>query len=96
MYANGVRTVRSRLLNCLQEDGKLFLVFEFVDKDMKRFMEHKLGSLDPALIKGLLYQLLRGLAFSHSRGIMHRYVVNLPIATSAFPTRVYFLQPPAI
>ncbi|KAJ0410944.1 hypothetical protein ATCC90586_004297 [Pythium insidiosum] len=61
-----------RLLDCLQEEGKLFLVFEFVDKDLKRFMEHKLGSLDATLIKGLLYQLLRGLAFSHSRGIMHR------------------------
>lgn len=40
-----------RLLDCLQEDGKLFLVFEFVDKDLKRFMEHKLGTLEPALIK---------------------------------------------
>uniref|UniRef100_K3W7W6 Cyclin-dependent kinase 2 homolog n=1 Tax=Globisporangium ultimum (strain ATCC 200006 / CBS 805.95 / DAOM BR144) TaxID=431595 RepID=K3W7W6_GLOUD len=39
------------LLDCLQEDGKLFLVFEFVDKDLKRFMEHKLGMLEPALIK---------------------------------------------
>lgn len=39
------------LLDCLQEDGKLFLVFEYVDKDLKRFMEHKLGTLDPALIK---------------------------------------------
>ncbi|GAB9465701.1 Cyclin-dependent kinase 2 [Globisporangium polare] len=60
------------LLDCLQEDGKLFLVFEYVDKDLKRFMEYKLGMLDPALIKSLLYQLLKGLAFSHSRGVMHR------------------------
>ncbi|EGZ27653.1 hypothetical protein PHYSODRAFT_554092 [Phytophthora sojae] len=60
------------LLDCLQEDGKLFLVFEFMDKDLKRFMEHKLGKLEPAQIKSLLYQLLKGLAFSHSRGIMHR------------------------
>ncbi|DBA00375.1 TPA: hypothetical protein N0F65_000560 [Lagenidium giganteum] len=61
-----------RLLDCLQEDGKLFLVFEFVDKDLKRFMEHKLGTLEMPLIKALLYQLLKGLAFSHSRGVMHR------------------------
>ncbi|GMF18990.1 unnamed protein product [Phytophthora lilii] len=39
------------LLDCLQEDGKLFLVFEFMDKDLKRFMEHKLGKLEPAQIK---------------------------------------------
>ncbi|KAL3674015.1 Cyclin-dependent kinase 2 [Phytophthora oleae] len=61
-----------RLLDCLQEDGKLFLVFEFMDKDLKRFMEHKLGKLEPAQTKSFLYQLLKGLAFSHSRGIMHR------------------------
>ncbi|KAG7395709.1 Cell division protein kinase 1 [Phytophthora boehmeriae] len=60
------------LLDCLQEDGKLFLVFEFMDKDLKRFMEHKLGKLEPSQIKSFLYQLLKGLAFSHSRGIMHR------------------------
>ncbi|KAG6623187.1 CMGC/CDK/CDC2 protein kinase [Phytophthora cinnamomi] len=60
------------LRDCLQEDGKLFLVFEFMDKDLKRFMEHKLGKLEPAQIKSFLYQLLKGLAFSHSRGIMHR------------------------
>ncbi|CEG41813.1 cmgc cdk cdc2 protein kinase [Plasmopara halstedii] len=60
------------LLDCLQEDGKLFLVFEFMEKDLKRYMEHKLGKLDPAQIKSFLYQLLKGLAFSHSRGIMHR------------------------
>ncbi|CCI41222.1 hypothetical protein ABG067_000354 [Albugo candida] len=60
------------LLDCLQEEGKLFLVFEFVDKDLKRYMEHKIGMLDPSTVKTLLYQLLRGLAFSHSRGVMHR------------------------
>ncbi|RLN55065.1 hypothetical protein BBJ29_006416 [Phytophthora kernoviae] len=60
------------LLDCLQEGGKLFLVFEFMDKDLKRFMEHKLGKLEPSQIKSFLYQLLKGLAFSHSRGIMHR------------------------
>ncbi|ETI43935.1 CMGC/CDK/CDC2 protein kinase [Phytophthora nicotianae CJ01A1] len=60
------------LLDCLQEDGKLFLVFEFMDKDLKRYMEHTLGKLEPAQIKSFLYQLLKGLAFSHSRGIMHR------------------------
>ncbi|RLN51997.1 hypothetical protein BBJ28_00016597 [Nothophytophthora sp. Chile5] len=39
------------LLDCLQEDGKLFLVFEFMDKDLKRYMELKLGRLEPTQIK---------------------------------------------
>ncbi|GMF20172.1 unnamed protein product [Phytophthora fragariaefolia] len=39
------------LLDCLQDQGKLFLVFEFMDKDLKRFMDQKLGKLEPAQIK---------------------------------------------
>ncbi|OQR99064.1 cell division protein kinase [Achlya hypogyna] len=61
-----------KLLNCLQDAGKLYLVFEFVDRDLKRFMDATLGVVDPALVKAYMYQLLKGLAFCHSRGIMHR------------------------
>ncbi|CAI5724960.1 unnamed protein product [Hyaloperonospora brassicae] len=60
------------LLDCLQEDGKLFLVFEFMDMDLKRYMEQHIGKLELSQIKSFLYQLLKGLAFSHSCGIMHR------------------------
>ncbi|KDO32862.1 CMGC/CDK/CDC2 protein kinase [Saprolegnia parasitica CBS 223.65] len=60
------------LLNCLQDAGKLYLVFEFVDRDLKRCMDTTLGNIDPHLIKAYMYQLLKGLAFCHSRGIMHR------------------------
>ncbi|KAF0738791.1 hypothetical protein Ae201684_005403 [Aphanomyces euteiches] len=62
-----------RLLNCLQDSGKLYLVFEFVDRDLKRQMDKTLGTVDPMLIKAYMYQLLKGLAFCHSRGVMHRF-----------------------
>ena len=39
------------LLDCLQEDGKLFLVFEFMDMDLKRYMEHNIGKLELSQIK---------------------------------------------
>ncbi|ETW08593.1 CMGC/CDK/CDC2 protein kinase [Aphanomyces invadans] len=61
-----------RLLNCLQDSGKLYLVFEFVDRDLKRHMDKTLGTVDPMVIKAYMYQLLKGLAFCHSRGVMHR------------------------
>ncbi|OQR85332.1 cell division protein kinase [Thraustotheca clavata] len=61
-----------KLLNCLQDAGKLYLVFEFVDRDLKRFMDATLGTVDAQLVKAYMYQLLKGLAFCHSRGIMHR------------------------
>ena len=60
------------LKNCIQEEGKLYLVFEFLDKDLKKYMESCSGLLSPALVKSYLFQMTRGLAFCHSRGVMHR------------------------
>ena len=60
------------LKDCVQSEGKLYLVFEFVEKDLKKFMDHTPGFLDPMLVKSYMYQLLRGLMFCHKRAIMHR------------------------
>lgn len=60
------------LLNCVQSDGKLYLVFEFLDKDLKKYMDTTSGPLEPALVKSYLHQTLLGLAFCHARGVMHR------------------------
>ena len=60
------------LKDCVQEDGKLFLVFEFLDMDLKKFMDSRNGPLAPGLVKSFLFQCLRGLAFCHARGVMHR------------------------
>ena len=77
-----------RLLDCIQNEGRLYLVFEFVDKDLKKYMDHVTGDIDPKLVQvsyikksiqniqhdfqAYVYQLVRGLYVSHSRGIMHR------------------------
>jgi cyclin-dependent kinase 1 len=60
------------LKDCVQEDGKLFLVFEYLDKDLKKYMDNCSGHLSPALVKSYLLQMLRGLAYCHARGVMHR------------------------
>jgi len=60
------------LKDCIQEDGRLYLVFEFVEKDLKKYMDSCNGLLDPALVRSYLYQCCRGLAFCHARGVMHR------------------------
>jgi cyclin-dependent kinase 1 len=60
------------LKDCIQEDGRLYLVFEFLDKDLKKYMESCQGMLSPALVKSYLFQMCRGLAFCHARGVMHR------------------------
>jgi serine/threonine protein kinase len=55
------------------EDKKLYLVFEFLDRDLKALLE-SLGNdfLDPMVVKRFLYQILQGTAACHSRRILHR------------------------
>jgi len=60
------------LRDVLQENGRLYLVFEFLDKDLKRYLDSLTGPMDMKLVKSFTFQLCRGLAFCHSRGVMHR------------------------
>ena len=56
----------------MQTDGRLYLVFEFLDRDLKKYMESVDGLLSADRVKSYLYQCCHGLAFCHSRGVMHR------------------------
>lgn len=60
------------LKDCVHEDGRLHLVFEFLDKDLKKHMDSFPGLLSPAQVKSYLFQCCRGLSFCHARGVMHR------------------------
>lgn len=53
--------------------SRLYLVFEWLDQDLKKYMDacHPHPMAKP-LIKSYLFQLVRGMAFCHMRGIMHR------------------------
>ncbi|EIN04441.1 Pkinase-domain-containing protein [Punctularia strigosozonata HHB-11173 SS5] len=64
-----------RLLDIVHADQKLYLVFEFLDVDLKRFMEaansaHK--PITPDLVKKFTHQLNMGLLYCHSHRILHR------------------------
>jgi len=54
-------------------ESKLHLVFEFMDRDLKQYLD-TCGpeGLDPELVKSYLFQLLRGVAFCHANRILHR------------------------
>lgn len=60
------------LLDVEHAEGKLYLVFEWLDKDLKKYMDSVKGGMNSKLVKSYLYQTLRGMAFCHSLGIMHR------------------------
>lgn len=51
---------------------KLFLVFEYLDQDLKKYVDSLDGPLDPMLVKSYLAQLLKGIAFCHSHRTLHR------------------------
>lgn len=60
------------LLDVIHSNSTLYLVFEFLDQDLKRYVETSPGLLPPGLVKSYLYQLLRGVAFCHARRVLHR------------------------
>ncbi|KAF2823509.1 Pkinase-domain-containing protein [Ophiobolus disseminans] len=62
------------LHDVIHTENKLMLVFEFMDKDLKRYMDSRgdRGALDPATIKSFMYQLMRGIAFCHENRVLHR------------------------
>lgn len=60
------------LLDVVHSNSTLYLVFEYLDQDLKRYVESVKGKLDPNLVKSYLYQLLRGIAYCHSRRVLHR------------------------
>ncbi len=60
------------LNDVVQSDGRLYLVFEFVDQDLKKYLDACEGFLSPDLILSYSFQILRGLEFCHIRGVMHR------------------------
>lgn len=60
------------LKDVINEPGELNLIFEWVDRDLKKYMDKTEGPLAPMLVKSYMYQMLRGLDACHRCGIMHR------------------------
>ncbi|NWX42631.1 CDK2 kinase, partial [Steatornis caripensis] len=62
-----------RLLDVIHTENKLYLVFEFLHQDLKKFMDSSsIGGIALPLIKSYLFQLLQGLAFCHAHRVLHR------------------------
>ncbi|ORZ13664.1 serine/threonine-protein kinase pef1 [Absidia repens] len=65
-----------RLMDVIHTENKLILVFEFMDQDLKKFMDTNArathGALDLTAIRQFMFQLLRGIAYCHENRVLHR------------------------
>ncbi|MCJ1373375.1 negative regulator of the PHO system [Loxospora ochrophaea] len=62
------------LHDVIHTENKLMLVFEHMDKDLKKYMDSRgdRGQLDYITIKSFMLQLLQGIAFCHENRVLHR------------------------
>jgi len=63
------------LQDVLMQEAKLYLIFEFLTMDLKKYMDTNIpkdGQMDAKLTKSYLYQLLQGILFCHQRRVLHR------------------------
>ena len=62
------------LRDVVATDDKLYLVFEYVDQDLKKYLDTlpRDQQVDPQIIKSFLYQILRAVSYLHSKRILHR------------------------
>ncbi|KAJ3680977.1 hypothetical protein LUZ60_015466 [Juncus effusus] len=79
LLSQSIYVVRLLCVEHVEKNGKpiLYLVFEFLDTDLKKFIDtYKKGPnprpLPPNVIKSFLYQLLKGVAHCHGHGVLHR------------------------
>ncbi|KAJ2894200.1 Negative regulator of the PHO system [Zalerion maritima] len=62
------------LHDVIHTENKLMLVFEYMDCDLKKYMDTHgdRGALKPMTIKSFMYQLLKGIDFCHQNRVLHR------------------------
>lgn len=60
-----------QLFNVITSEGSVYLVFEFVESDLKKTLEKK-GPFTGIELKKAMYQLLSALAYAHEHRIIHR------------------------
>ncbi|KAI3477616.1 hypothetical protein L1887_60656 [Cichorium endivia] len=66
-----------RLFDIVHQESKLYLVFEFLDLDLRKYMDNvsrnrNSEGMGPEIVRKFTYQLIRGLYYCHAHRILHR------------------------
>ncbi|CAN0215023.1 unnamed protein product, partial [Discosporangium mesarthrocarpum] len=71
-----LRMLRHPNIVCLKEafrrKGKLYLVFEFVEKNLLEVLEENPNGLSFESVRGYIHQLCRAIEWCHNNGVIHR------------------------
>ena len=61
-----------QLKEAFRRKGKLYLVFEYVDKNLLEVLEEQQSGLEAEDIRKYIYQILKALEYCHSMEVVHR------------------------
>ena len=67
-----MRACTALLQEAFRRKAKLYLVFEYVEKNLLEVLEEKPAGLDPQTVKLFIYQLVKAIAFCHNSNVIHR------------------------
>ena len=65
---------RANTQEAFRRKGKLYLVFEYVERNLLQVLESRPGGLHPAKVRLFTWQLVKAIAACHERGVAHRDV----------------------
>lgn len=61
-----------QLFDVIVSGGFIYLVFEYLDMDLKKLLDRKKSLVTPNVVKSYLYQLLQAIDYCHTNRILHR------------------------
>jgi len=63
-----------KLLDIVPLETKLYLIFEYIDKDLRKFIDsiQPNEKINSDTTRSIMFQILKGIAFIHSHKILHR------------------------
>jgi len=73
MYKRIVLILYNRLYDVVHTEKKLTLVFEYLDQDLKQYLDQCERGLPPKVMQSFMFQLIRGVGFCHQHRVLHRF-----------------------
>ena len=61
-----------RLRDVVHDETKLYLIFEYLDQDLKKYMNTVGTGLPSNTVKSFMYQMLSALVYCHTHRVLHR------------------------